>query len=185
MNTVSDEIMALFQQYGTLTYGEDCSLLEHAVQSGLIARDQGLDSDLVLSAFLHDIGHLIPAVTARESQKMGGYGMQSHEEVGAAWLEQRGFAGRVTVPIRYHVAAKRYLCSIDTSYWDRLSLPSKETMNMQGGFMSEEEIMAFEALPLHDECVLIRKIDDEAKTEDFSVLPEFLDYFRALLEATI
>ena len=181
MKETTQEILALFRRFGDLSYGEDCTVLAHSVQSGLIARDKGLDTALILAAFLHDLGHLLPLLDGTEQAQMGAFGMQSHETIAANWLTQKGFAERITSPIRYHVDAKRYLCSVEAAYWEHLSLPSRETLHMQGGSMTEAEVMDFEALPLHEECVLIRQIDDEAKAENFTVLPEHLQYFEDLL----
>ena len=181
MSNITQEIISLYRAHGNQTYGEDCTVLEHSVQSGLLAREQGLDDELILAAFLHDIGHLLPLATGQTHDAMGQYGVQSHEDIGADWLNAKGFTPRVTAPIQYHVAAKRYLCSIDTAYWDHLSTPSRETLLMQGGSMTEEEVITFEALPLHEESILIRQIDDEAKAEDFTVQSEHWEYFEALL----
>ena len=35
-----------------------------------------------------------------------------HEDIGALWLE-RQFGPEVTMPVRLHVAAKRYLCTVE------------------------------------------------------------------------
>ena len=39
--------------------GEDITQLEHAMQAALLAEKENCSSDVVLAAFLHDIGHLI------------------------------------------------------------------------------------------------------------------------------
>ena len=43
-----------------------------------------------------------------------------HSDQGAAWLAQ-WFGPEVTEPVRLHVAAKRYLCTTEAGYCDRLS----------------------------------------------------------------
>ncbi|HMP32625.1 MAG TPA: hypothetical protein PKD85_23665, partial [Saprospiraceae bacterium] len=50
----------LFAQYGNTTYGENMSIISHSVQSALIAQEKGLPKEMVVAAFLHDIGHMIP-----------------------------------------------------------------------------------------------------------------------------
>ncbi len=53
-----NDIRSLFEQYGSLAYsGEPVTQLEHALQSGALAEEEGADDDLVTAAFLHDLGH--------------------------------------------------------------------------------------------------------------------------------
>jgi predicted HD phosphohydrolase len=46
-----------------------------------------------------------------------------HEELAARWLSTR-FGSNVVDPVRLRVAAKRYLCAMETKYRASLSLPS-------------------------------------------------------------
>ena len=41
--------------------------------------------------------------------------------------------------------AKRYLCAVDTTYWDALSDGSKRSLELQGGIMSEDEVQMYES----------------------------------------
>ena len=52
--------------------------------------------------------------------------------VGQNWLE-RYFQPAVTLPVLYHVAAKRYWTCIDQAYYDGLSISSKRSLEVQGG----------------------------------------------------
>ena len=70
-----------------------------------------------------------------------------HEEVGAEYLEPF-FIDAVTEPVGLHVPAKRYICTVDKSYYQTLSRASKRSFELQGGFMSEEEKAAFEQIPI-------------------------------------
>ena len=91
-----------------------------------------------------------------------------HEIVGANWLQQF-FPKPVTVPIRLHVPAKRYLCAIDTQYWPGLSDGSKSSLVKQGGPMAEREVDEFELAAGHDAVVRLRRIDDRANVVDLEV----------------
>src|SRR5450432_4003262 len=101
----ADEIFALYEGYGGEEYvGEKISQLEHMVQSAQLAEKHGYDEEVILAAFLHDIGHI--CVSASEDQEdepddedrpsfhgsMERYGILDHEEIGAGFLAQRGFS---------------------------------------------------------------------------------------------
>ena len=56
---IADEIIQLYTAHGHAEYaGEKISQLEHMVQAARLAREQGHDDEVVLAAFLHDIGHI-------------------------------------------------------------------------------------------------------------------------------
>ena len=105
-----EEILAIFKKHGELNYGESMSVLSHSIQSGLIARDLGLPDSILVAAYLHDIGHICPLFEGVKNSMMDGYGLNEHDLLGAHFLERKGFDETVTIPIRNHVASKRYLC---------------------------------------------------------------------------
>jgi len=85
--------------------------------------------------------------------------------------------------MRLHVQAKRYLCAVEPSYWDKLSAASVRTLGLQGGPMDAEEVAAFESNPHYREAVQIRRYDDEGKVEgspsrSFSSFRELLTRLR-------
>ena len=100
--------------------------------------------EVVLAAFFHDIGHLCDEGGA----SMGGYGVVSHERLGADYLRRAGFSERLARLVEYHVEAKRYLTLRQPGYFDLLSEASIRTLGYQGGVMSESEADAFEQDPL-------------------------------------
>src|SRR5262249_45363853 len=105
-----------------------------------------------------------------------------HEEVGAAFLAGI-FPAAVVEPVRLHVAAKRYLCATDPSYFGRLSAASVLSLRLQGGPMSEDEVRAFEATPFGSDAVLLRGWDEAAKIAGHAT-PDFA-HFRRHLEAAL
>ncbi len=181
-NPIVDEVLILFQQFGHIEYGEGFSVNSHSIQAGLLAKDQHLEDELILAAFLHDIGHLYPLSLTKEHEKMGEYGIEAHDRWGESFLRERGFSARIQATVKNHVAAKRYLCAVDSTYYDQLSTASQQTLNYQGGPMSQEEVKAFEADPYFRDSIVIRRIDDEAKAESFEVRPEHWQYFKDLLQ---
>jgi 2-amino-1-hydroxyethylphosphonate dioxygenase (glycine-forming) len=72
---VANEIIDLYSIYGGDEYaGEKVTQLEHMVQAAQLARVQGYDDEVVLAAFLHDIGHIAEKSTADNA--MEGFGIR-------------------------------------------------------------------------------------------------------------
>jgi len=171
---IADEIISLYQQHGGEEYaGEKVSQLEHMVQSAQIAAYNGFDQDVVLAAFLHDIGHI--CVSAFPVNSMDGFGIIDHEKIGAQFLLSKGFSPKVARLVESHVEAKRYLTHRYPEYYDGLSEASKKTLEYQGGKMSAEEAAAFQQDPLFELIVAMRKIDEQAKVQDLP-LPQWTNY---------
>src|SRR3984957_3005997 len=104
----ADEIIGIFSLKGGSNYaGEEVTQLEHACQAATLAEQQGFDDEVILAAFLHDLGHLLEEDGL---EQMEGYGVKDHEAVGADYLRERGFSEKIATLIQSHVAAKRYLC---------------------------------------------------------------------------
>lgn len=177
-NTIQ-EIRLLFENQGDEEYyGENVSQFEHAAQAALLAQKQGFDYEVQIAAFLHDIGHLLPANSAEELMEV--YGRKDHESVAAHWLRARGFSDKIAVLIENHVNAKRYLCFVNDTYYDALSEASKKTLEFQGGKMSAEEAQEFEHNPHFETIIKMRRWDEAAKVEAMK-LPN-LDYFINICE---
>lgn len=158
---IADEVIEIFRQKGGNDYaGEEVTQLEHACQAAALAEKQGFDDEVILAAFLHDLGHLLEEDGV---EHMDGYGVKDHEAVGADYLRQRGFSEKMATLIKSHVAAKRYLCYANKRYFDNLSHASKMTLEFQGGPMGEEEAKAFENNPLKNLIIRMRTWDEEAK----------------------
>ena len=182
----TDEIIGLYESYGGAEYaGEKVSQLEHMVQAAQLAEAQGFDEEVILAAFLHDIGHISEAAkedngAVPDHQRMGAFGIKDHEELGAEFLRGKGFSKKVARLVESHVEAKRYLTIKDPNYYAQLSEASKKTLEYQGGPMSEEEAAAFEQYPLFDLIIRMRKWDEEAKIEN-QPLPDLRHYRQMML----
>ena len=72
--------------------------------------------------------------------------------------------------VKNHVIAKRYLCFKNPEYYVALSDASKQTIEFQGGKMSESEALYFENEPYFEESILLRNWEDKAKIPNI-VLP--------------
>ncbi|MGV8919395.1 MAG: phosphonate degradation HD-domain oxygenase [Pseudomonas sp.] len=156
------EVFALYQDHGQTEYiGEPVSQIEHMSQSAQLAMAENFDDEVVLAAFFHDIGHICGHDP--EALNMGGYGVMSHERVGADYLRKCGFSERVAKLVEYHVQAKRYLTLRQPGYYEQLSAASRRTLEYQGGVMSPEEADAFEQDPLCSVSLRMRQWDEWAK----------------------
>ncbi len=164
------EVFGLYEKYGNADYiGEPVSQLEHMSQSAQLAIDEGFDDEVVLASFFHDIGHI--CVMSDEENKMGGFGVRSHERIGADYLRDKGFPEKVAKLVEHHVQAKRYLTFKYPDYFKQLSEASKKTLEFQGGVMSEQEASAFEHDPLFEISIRMRKWDEMAKETNIPILP--------------
>lgn len=75
---------------------------------------------MVLSAFLHDIGHLLGIDQNLPEMITDGenVGTQDHDVLGGKYLKQLGFPQLVCDIVAGHVQAKRYLVFKDPEYYD-------------------------------------------------------------------
>lgn len=161
---IATEIIDLYRKHGEDEYiGENVTQLQHAFQSAEHAKAQNCDDEMVLAAFLHDIGHI--CVAEHNVAKMDGYGVMNHEKIGAAFLRMRRFSDRLVKLVQAHVSAKRYLTYKDEFYFNRLSEASRQTLVFQGGRMSHDEAILFETDSLYHEMIAMRKIDELAKDD--------------------
>ncbi|MGV8890929.1 MAG: phosphonate degradation HD-domain oxygenase [Pseudomonas sp.] len=154
------EVFALYERFGESDYiGESVSQIEHMSQAAERAMAEGFDDEVVLAAFFHDIGH----ICVESAETMGGFGVVSHERLGADYLRRAGFSERMARLVEYHVQAKRYLTLKEPGYYERLSEASRRTLEYQGGVMSAEEAEAFEQDPLCAVSLRMRQWDELAK----------------------
>lgn len=180
---IANEVMAMYETYGGSEYaGEKVSQLEHMVQAAQLAEEGGHDDDVVLAAFLHDIGHI--AEEANGENEMDSFGLKDHESIGAKYLEEKGFSKKITKLVASHVAAKRYLTRKDPDYYNQLSEASRKTLEFQGGMMSEAETESFEKDPLFDEIILMRRWDEQAKIQ-YKPLPDLGRYRTMIMKHLI
>jgi len=167
-DTIVAFLADIFERRGGEEYlGEPVTMAEHMLQGATMAEANGLDEAIIVAALLHDIGHF--------TSEFGMFTMDDeedrlHEEAGAAALG-RFFPTIVTDCVRYHVAAKRYLCATKPEYFDRLSDASVHSLNLQGGPMSAAEIAEFERNPNLREIIQVRYLDDAGKRADMRTPP--------------
>jgi [1-hydroxy-2-(trimethylamino)ethyl]phosphonate dioxygenase len=168
MTTITDKIIKLFNERGHSEYGgEGVTQLEHALQCASLAKENSASDALITASLLHDIGHILHDLPDDAPDN----GIDDfHENLAAHFLKQH-FPPAVSEPVRLHVAAKRYMCTTEPSYFEKLSPPSIQSLEIQGGLMSEEELWAFEQNPFHQDAVQLRRWDDMAKDPDWKTEP--------------
>jgi phosphonate degradation associated HDIG domain protein len=168
------ELLDIFVGRATRRYGLSAiNQLQHALQAATLAEADDAPPATVLASLLHDVGHMIHHL----GEDPAGRGLDDvHEELGARWLAGR-FAPEVSEPVRLHVAAKRYLCAVESDYFGKLSPDSVRSLGLQGGPMSAGEIEQFRRNPLHAEAVRLRRFDEAAK-DPRATTPDFDHFLR-------
>jgi phosphonate degradation associated HDIG domain protein len=178
---VINHILNAFRQRGDEKYADEgVSQAQHALQTAMLARSHQAPDSLVVAALLHDLGHILSDQDLPESchENLD----DKHEELGFAFLTQH-FDAEITDPIRMHVAAKRYLCTIEPDYRQRLSPTSLKSYFDQGGEMNVAEKLAFESEPHFSAAVRLRRWDDLAKDPN-ATTPD-IEFFVPMLEQLV
>ncbi|MEC9091271.1 MAG: HD domain-containing protein, partial [Planctomycetota bacterium] len=174
--TNDEKTTALFEfmtKRGQSHYEESVTQLEHALQTAFLARQASEPAENIVAALLHDVGHFLMdecggEVDFREVD-------WNHEVVGANHARQ-WFVEVVSESIRLHVPAKRYLCTVDSAYFDQLSVASRNSFRLQGGAFSLTETKQFEQENYFEVAIKLRRWDDQAKVTGLQVPP--LDSYR-------
>ena len=167
-DNIVDFLADIFERRGGEEYlGEPVTMAEHMLQGATLAEQAGQNEVIIVAALLHDIGHF--------TSEFGTFSMDDtedrhHEEAGAAIL-QRFFPSVVTDCVRYHVAAKRYLCATRPDYFKRLSEASVHSLELQGGPMDDTEVAEFEKNPNLEQIIQVRYLDEAGKHADMTTPP--------------
>ena len=171
---IVDQLLDLLRESERHTYGEQLTMLAHALQAAANAAADRVDDDLVLAALLHDVGHIVG--------RSGLHGDPDHADLGAGYLRP-WLPTTITEPIRLHVAAKRALVGSDDRYAARLSEASRITLAQQGGAFDAAACAAFNGEPHAARAVQLRRYDDEGKRTDVEPLPleAYVERLRAAL----
>ena len=175
-----DEILAVYLDKGSNAYGgERINQLEHALQTAMLAEQACADASLIVASLLHDYGHLI--------HNFGEGVFKSsiddrHEIIGAENLAAY-FGDAVTMPIRMHVEAKRYLCATNPDYLKRVSPASIRSLKLQGGSFAAIERDEFIKRPFAAEAVNLRRWDESAKIHGLQT--PTVEHFRQYMETCL
>ncbi|MGB0504740.1 MAG: (R)-1-hydroxy-2-trimethylaminoethylphosphonate oxygenase [Pikeienuella sp.] len=180
----ADNIVAfigdIFERRGADSYlGESVTMSQHMLQGAQLAEQAGAGDALIAAALLHDIGHY----TNEFPDDALAQGIDNvHEEAGAAVIAPY-FPDVITDCVRYHVAAKRYLCATDPEYFGKLSDASVHTLNLQGGPMDADEVSEMQKNPNLDAIVRVRIWDDQGKDPEVETPP--FDHYAPILQRVV
>ncbi len=170
----------IFARRGGEEYlGEAVTMAQHMLQGATIAEQNGLPEEIIVGALLHDIGHF--------TSEFGTYHPDDtedrhHEDAGEQVLAPF-FPTVITDCVKYHVAAKRYLCATKPDYFSRLSPASVHTLELQGGPMTPDELAEFEQNPNLKEIIQVRYLDEAGKRADMET-PGF-EHFAPMVQRMV
>src|SRR3954447_14815203 len=178
--TIVPFLARIFAERGSDEYlGEPVTVADHMLQGAMLAETENAGEELIAAALLHDIGHFTSSFgtySPRDTED------RHHDDEGARLLEPF-FPPVIVECVRLHVAAKRYLCATDPSYFGKLSSASVHTLSLQGGPMSGEEVAVFRDNPYHKEAVRVRLWDEAGKEPGAAVRP--FGHYQALLQRLV
>jgi phosphonate degradation associated HDIG domain protein len=179
--SIREDLLEIYARRATKRYGlADVTQLQHALQAAANAEAAGENPALIVASLLHDVGHMIHDLGEDFLER----GVDdTHEERGAHWLAQR-FGPDVSEPVRLHVPAKRYLCTVE-DHFERLASDSRRSLELQGGAMTPREVEAFRREPHAEAAIRLRRYCDAAKTPTAKTPPfeHFLSYAESLAAA--
>jgi phosphonate degradation associated HDIG domain protein len=170
MSLTLQDISSLLNSRATTWYGQEAvSQLEHALQCAHLAQKANETTETIVAALLHDLGHILTKDSPNKFSDDATLPIKDdlHQYVALPFLRDV-FSDAVLEPIKLHVEAKRYLCAVDTRYWDSLSPVSKHSLELQGGIFNEVQVKEFEQLPYASEATRLRRYDDLAKVAGLS-----------------
>ena len=173
---IIDQIFEIFAKHGDEEYlGEPVTMAQHMLQAAHFAAEAGEGDEVIIAALLHDIGHF---TGAHGTFSMDDEHDRHHEDTGATFLAEH-FPPLVADCAKHHVAAKRYLCATDPSYFGKLSEASIHSLNLQGGPMSAAEVAEFEREPNKEAIIRVRTYDEAGKDPNLDV--PALEAYRPML----
>ena len=178
MNSVEtvDYIFDFINTYGHGDYdGEAVTLIEHLLQSALNAENDLAPPELIIAALLHDFGDLVLRQSGIRNEHIED---TRHEHLGADAVAKL-LREPIADIIRLHVVAKRYLAR-NAGYSDQLSHVSQTSLKLQGGPLSDEEVLTFSEHPSFKNSIRLRHYDDGAKVVGTKT-PE-LEHYRSLVQ---
>lgn len=175
-----NETLRAYELYGNGKYmiQEDITQVNHVLQAASIAKLAGAPHSMVVALLFHDIGQVIKDENIGHMEILH----SNHAEIGAKWLEQKGFHKDIVDFVYYHALAKVVLCDLEPGYFDHLSLASRISYAYQKEKYDQNQdvVLVFMNHPLYQQYLAARKCDDMAKKSSLSIengnLPGFATY---------
>ncbi|PKK37619.1 hypothetical protein BWI96_03870 [Siphonobacter sp. SORGH_AS_0500] len=134
MQATVDAILGLYESFGEST-GEPHNILEHSILVAQLAEEEGYDDEVILAAFFHDIGYLLPNHSSNSRRSYG--------QIGSDYLRANGFSEKVVQVVIMQTEAQRYLAwkFPERKFESPFSFPTYPEV------MSEKEAKAYEKNP--------------------------------------
>ena len=168
VHAIVDKIFALYEEYGDEAYNENATMLAHMMKCARLAEENGYDDEMIVAAFLHDIGHFIEIKAKRIYKDV------DHDRLGALYLQEHGFPCRIASLVSGHIAVKRYLTFTNPAYYNDLPDAGKVSLKHYGGPMNWDEAIVFCKEPLLSRYIQLSEWDDSAKNAKIQVGDEDL-----------
>jgi predicted HD phosphohydrolase len=168
--TSSPQTKALDRLFDILEADESKHGLQCAYELAMMRPD---DVGLQLAGLLHDVAHGTESADGLSTEA-------THGDVGAAMVRPV-FGERIAALVQLHVPAKRYLVTVNPAYASLLATDSIDSLALQGGNMSRDEVARFEETPHAMHAVVLRQADDQAKRPSRNV--PGLDHWRVVAHA--
>ena len=124
---------------GKRYFNHPVTQLNHASFTAMYAAREGFDDDVVVAAFLHDIGNMCTAVGKCHPEPG-----RSIESTGADYLRMMGFPDQVAWLLENQTKARRYLTSLYPSFFISLEKDRQNEIIAAGGPLPAEEAANFE-----------------------------------------
>jgi len=179
MNPI-EMLFELLRREGRTHYESAVTQFEHAVQCATLAEQERASPALITASLFHDIGHLVnPGYRTATLRGRDG----EHEITGAEHLAT-WFGDYVTLPVRLHVAARRYLTAIDPGCVATLSSGSAPSVELQCGPFSPEQARRFAGAAGAADAIRLCRWDESAKRPGAAVpgLEHFQPYVAVSLD---
>ncbi len=179
--SIVDELVEFFATKGIETFEGDriTTQTSHGLRAANIAEAEGGPAAMIVAALLHDIGRII---NPKEREITDKGGDAKRKEVARAFLEPY-IGPNVTMPIKWHVAGKRYLVATDPAYGKKLLPGSKRNMAGQGGALEDSEAKSFVEQTHAREGTALGRWDDRAKSPDVKAPP--FEHFGPYIETCV
>jgi 2-amino-1-hydroxyethylphosphonate dioxygenase (glycine-forming) len=143
IHAMNDQVREVFSLYelagGERYFNHPVTQLNHASATASYAAREGFDDDVVVAAFLHDIGHLCTAVGKCHPEPG-----RSSESTGADYLRMMGFPDAVAWLLENQTKARQYLTSLYPSFFVSLGKDRQDEVIAAGGPLPAKEAADFE-----------------------------------------
>lgn len=154
------EVFALYEVYGNERYLDNTiTFLQHSSQTAHMATREGFEDEVIVAAFLHNIGSLISQLPKSQITNQD----TSFERMGGAFLKERGFPQDVVDLIQSQLIARRYLTHKYSGFYKALSMQQQDYVLSHGGPLDPHDAIDFEKYELFRPSVRLVLWQEKAK----------------------